>query len=134
MSSTSDAGNLFRSCSLDPKIVEEAGVFLWGARAARPDRGSPPRTFYFRLLWTNSQYQSGRRLAGSDSPRPRRTHFVQSNSDFARAAQTNFSPSIPSRLRYRASRHQMSITRTSAGNSPSLLIAASSLADSKLGR
>src|SRR5438067_13165738 len=58
---------------------------------------------------------------------------VRSNSDFARAAQTNFSPSIPSRLRYRASSHQMSITRTSAGNSPSLLIAASSLADSKLG-
>src|SRR5205814_7013908 len=34
------------------------------------------RTFYFRLLWTNSQYQSGRRLAGSDFWRLAETDFL----------------------------------------------------------
>ena len=94
----------------------------------------------WRLAKTDSRIEQQRTRLASWSRRPRRTHFVQSNSDFARAAQTNFSSSIPSRLRYRvgrlygASSHQMSITRTSAGNSPSPLTAASSPPDSKLDR
>ena len=154
---------------LDParstRTCSGSRVFLWGARAASlrvsaasrnglstsacsgrihntsPVEDSPwrARTLASRQNGLSRIEQQRTRLA-CWSRRPRRTHFVQSNSDFARAAQTNFSSSIPSRLRYRVGRlygagsHQMSITRTSAGNSPSPLIAGSSPADSKLDR
>jgi hypothetical protein len=133
-------------------------VFLWGARAAslrvsaasrnglstsacsgRIHNASPARTFFASRQNGLSRIGEHTRLA-CWSRRPRRTHFVQSNADFARAAQANFSSSIPSRLRYRVSRlyrassHQMSITRTSARNPGARLIVTSSPADSKLDR
>ena len=153
---------------LDParstRTCSGSRVFLWGARAAslrvsaasrnglstsacsgRIHNTSPVEDSPWRAR-TLASRQNGLSRIGQRtrlacwSRRARRTHFVQSNSDFARATQTNFSSSIPSRLRYRvshlyrASSHQMSITRTSAGNSPSPLTAASSPPDSKLDR
>ena len=156
-----DPARSLRNCS-------SSRVFLWGARAASLRVSAASRSGLSTSACSGRIHNTSpvedspwraRTLAASRnrlsrigehtrlacwSRRPRRTHFVQSNSDFARAAQTNFSSSIPSPLRYRAkvivstarctaqAPTKMPITRTSAGNSPSPAIAASSPADSKL--